>query len=150
MSTPTLCLRCGIQRDYPARRGDRIADRACACGGQLTRCGRNPSKQAGAFLLEFGLEIYPVAATGAPPFETAVRLGFTNDGVDGCDVPRWPCSVGEFEARTHSGCSDAFRKAVRALIRRIEQRQDEGRRGKALRGDACPPAALAAADAEAR
>jgi hypothetical protein len=123
MSTPTLCLRCGIQCDYPARRGDRIAERACRCGGQLVRAGRNPSRRAREFLIYFGLEIYPVAATGAPPFETAVRLGFSEG--DGCDVSEWPCSATAFEAQCPATASKAFRGAVHELIKRIDRRLAE-------------------------
>lgn len=49
MSTPAICIVCGDENDYPARRGDRLKDRSCRhCGSQkaLQRAGRNPSAAA--------------------------------------------------------------------------------------------------------
>ncbi|HEY2510174.1 MAG TPA: hypothetical protein VGI39_04940 [Polyangiaceae bacterium] len=49
MSTPALCTSCLDERDYPARRGDKLSDHNCAkCGatGTLVRAGRSPSKPA--------------------------------------------------------------------------------------------------------
>ncbi len=46
MATPAICLVCGLERDYPARRGDRLSELRCRCGGRLARAGRTPSKAA--------------------------------------------------------------------------------------------------------
>lgn len=49
MSTHTVCTACGHLRDYPSRRGDRIAEMACrVCGAEksLTRTGSKAGREA--------------------------------------------------------------------------------------------------------